>query len=258
MRPLLLDAAVRVFSERGYAGATTREIAEAAGTTEALLFRHFGSKANLFEVAVLAPFTEFITAFSAEWAERDRVDTFKDPLDEFVGWLFRMLRSNQQMVLAMITAQQRDHELAQGRSMATEALDRLTDYVEHAARVSGWQGLDVALATRLVVGMVIAAGVLEDWLFAGHESADLDTRLVEEMTGIVLSGVARAPDPEPGTRIVREPELSRIVVTGPSAAAAMASAAQWLAEQGPLVDVGDLAWHPEPDGGRLHVYFRAR
>jgi len=48
----LLDAAVRVYSEVGFRGATTRRIAEEAGVNEVTLFRLFGSKAALIEEAV--------------------------------------------------------------------------------------------------------------------------------------------------------------------------------------------------------------
>ena len=49
----LLDAAVRVYSDAGFRGATTRRIAEEAGVNEVTLFRLFGSKAALIEAAVL-------------------------------------------------------------------------------------------------------------------------------------------------------------------------------------------------------------
>src|SRR5512143_1521102 len=45
----LLEATLRLISEKGYLGATTREIAQEAGVTELTLFRHFGSKEKLFE-----------------------------------------------------------------------------------------------------------------------------------------------------------------------------------------------------------------
>jgi outer membrane protein len=48
----LLDAAVRVYSEAGFRGATTRRIADEAGVNEVTLFRLFGSKAALIEEAV--------------------------------------------------------------------------------------------------------------------------------------------------------------------------------------------------------------
>ncbi len=45
----LLEATLKLISEKGYLGATTREIAQQAGVTELTLFRHFGSKEKLFE-----------------------------------------------------------------------------------------------------------------------------------------------------------------------------------------------------------------
>jgi AcrR family transcriptional regulator len=48
-KELLLKATLKLISEKGYLGATTREIAQEAGVTELTLFRHFGSKEKLFE-----------------------------------------------------------------------------------------------------------------------------------------------------------------------------------------------------------------
>jgi len=47
-RDRILDAALRVFAERGFHGATTRELAKAAGVSEALMFRHFPTKEDLY------------------------------------------------------------------------------------------------------------------------------------------------------------------------------------------------------------------
>src|SRR5690349_22679580 len=47
-RQTIVDAAVPLFARKGFAGTTTRELAEAAGISEALLFRHFPSKELLY------------------------------------------------------------------------------------------------------------------------------------------------------------------------------------------------------------------
>jgi AcrR family transcriptional regulator len=48
-RERLLGATMKLVSEKGYLGATTREIAREAGVSELTLFRNFGSKEKLFE-----------------------------------------------------------------------------------------------------------------------------------------------------------------------------------------------------------------
>jgi len=45
---LLMEAALRVFTEKGFAGASTREIVEICGVTKPTLYYHFGSKDNLY------------------------------------------------------------------------------------------------------------------------------------------------------------------------------------------------------------------
>jgi AcrR family transcriptional regulator len=48
----ILDAAIAIVVEHGYAGATTREIAARAGINEVTLFRRFESKARLVRAAI--------------------------------------------------------------------------------------------------------------------------------------------------------------------------------------------------------------
>src|SRR5687768_14231998 len=47
-RAQILGVARRAFAAKGFRGTTTKEIAEAAGVTEALLFKHFATKQDLY------------------------------------------------------------------------------------------------------------------------------------------------------------------------------------------------------------------
>nr|WP_243686887.1 helix-turn-helix domain-containing protein [Methanobacterium formicicum] len=48
-----LDAALEIFAEKGYKGATTRLIAQKAGFSELTLFRKFKTKENLFNSVLI-------------------------------------------------------------------------------------------------------------------------------------------------------------------------------------------------------------
>lgn len=54
-RQQILDAARPLFVEGGLSGTRTRDVATAAGVTEALLYQHFASKEELFHEAITAP-----------------------------------------------------------------------------------------------------------------------------------------------------------------------------------------------------------
>jgi AcrR family transcriptional regulator len=48
----IVRVALRLFSERGFRGTTTKEIAQAAGVSEAIIFRHFATKEDLYTAII--------------------------------------------------------------------------------------------------------------------------------------------------------------------------------------------------------------
>src|ERR671933_1617043 len=48
----IVRVAMRLFSERGFRGTTTKEIAHAAGVSEAIIFRHFATKEELYTAII--------------------------------------------------------------------------------------------------------------------------------------------------------------------------------------------------------------
>lgn len=74
-RERILEATLELISEKGYIGATTREIASQAGVSELTLFRKFGNKEHLFE-EMLSNFT-FLPRFKDLLAEIDEMPVEK-------------------------------------------------------------------------------------------------------------------------------------------------------------------------------------
>lgn len=62
VRDRIVDAAVRSFAESGYAAATMRQIAGAAGLSSGNVYRYFGGKEELFAAALP---DDFLTTFEA-------------------------------------------------------------------------------------------------------------------------------------------------------------------------------------------------
>jgi AcrR family transcriptional regulator len=103
-RDLLLDAAKDVFARRGFEGASLEEIAEAAGYTRGAIYKHFGSKEELF-LAVNKRWNEsFLEAFVesidpatpieeldlASLAKRWHEMQYSDPLEFGLGLEFNI------------------------------------------------------------------------------------------------------------------------------------------------------------------------
>ncbi len=60
-RALILDAAGKIFAERGYADATSKEICELAGTNTAAVNYYFGGKDKLYEEVLVEAHQRFIS-----------------------------------------------------------------------------------------------------------------------------------------------------------------------------------------------------
>ena len=65
-RILILDAATEVFGQRGYAGATTDQVAAAAGVSQPYVVRMFGTKEKLFLEVLRRDLDRLLIAFRAE------------------------------------------------------------------------------------------------------------------------------------------------------------------------------------------------
>jgi AcrR family transcriptional regulator len=71
-RQAVLDTACRVFSRSSYRGATTAEIAREAGISEPILYRHFGSKRDLYLACLEEAWGSFRAHADAAIAEDPR------------------------------------------------------------------------------------------------------------------------------------------------------------------------------------------
>jgi AcrR family transcriptional regulator len=81
-RQAILEAACRVFSEGSYRGVTTADIARKSGVSEPILYRHFGSKRELYLAVLQSAWEEIRVAW-------DRVVAETDPAD---GWIPQMAK----------------------------------------------------------------------------------------------------------------------------------------------------------------------
>ncbi|MEE4275709.1 MAG: helix-turn-helix domain-containing protein [Thermoleophilia bacterium] len=89
-RRVLIDAAARVFLERGFARATTKEIAQAAGVAEGTIYRHFDDKHALFHEVFLAVAGDTVEEL-AHFPERAGRGTVRENLERLLQLLSGMI-----------------------------------------------------------------------------------------------------------------------------------------------------------------------
>ena len=178
----LLDAALAVFAQRGYAQATMGLIAERADSTKPTLYAHFGDKAALFRATVTREVTALrnwvLTAYDTVGTSplEDRVrlavmamfnyasaypDSFRMLFDSAVDEMSNERRALADTVTMHVVERIREHLLAHGRTPGPGA-DLLAAMMvglvgRAAAHVSHSPGVDPIAAGELATGFVMAA-----------------------------------------------------------------------------------------------------
>jgi AcrR family transcriptional regulator len=203
-RRLLIEAARGLFNERGYSGATTREIADRAGVSETLMFRYFGSKVGIFEQAMVQPFVEFVQAYIAQAEAGD----FSDVDDEtasrlLIGGLFDLFHTHRGLVTMFWSADvMGESELSESGVLGEvqEQFDALIAFGRSQMRVRHNELPAQHLTTRVTMAMVIGMAAFGE-SFYGHSRPKRDA-IVEELVQAVLYGHQRVPTASPVRKTV--------------------------------------------------------
>jgi AcrR family transcriptional regulator len=197
---LILEAARSLFASKGYAGTTTREVAELAGVYEPMVYRRFGSKAKLFEAAVLVPFNEVISSYLATWeSQGDTPATTEALVRAFVEPLYALFTEHRELILALVAAREfhadeLDSDEPGLESALGQLLERLQPQLEIEAARRPLPDLDPPVTLLVSAGMIMGLALLEQTLHSGQKGLSRQ-RIVEEMVKFCLYGVTgRAGD----------------------------------------------------------------
>jgi AcrR family transcriptional regulator len=178
----MLDAAVRVFSRRGYHDASVDEIAEAAGISKPMVYAYLGTKEELFIACLHREGVRLIEAIAS--AARDRLapdEQFWRGFRAFFafvaahrdGWTVLCRQARAQEQFAAVIDQLRERMV----EVVTDSLTRVS--TEAGLQVN--EG-DMSTMARALVG---AAEALADWTVANPD-ADPDVTATRLMNAVWL------------------------------------------------------------------------
>ena len=154
-RDRILDAAADVMTRLGLAKATTKEIARAAGCSEALLYKHFREKEEIF-LGVLKDRLPSLTATLAALPDQAGTGSVRDRLVEVVDVGVRFYEAGLAIGSSMIGDPElvrRHREWMLSRGVGPQLANRmLADYLraeQKAGRVAAAVDADAAAALLL-------------------------------------------------------------------------------------------------------------
>ncbi|MFN0096887.1 MAG: TetR/AcrR family transcriptional regulator [Dehalococcoidia bacterium] len=185
----LVDAAIRIFAERGFDAATTREVALLAGCSEGLIHRYFGGKDGLLRAALEERSRKLMA--DAEVAVPGG-DDLADELARLLVWSFDSIWAEQDATrLAMARAAV---DRAVGRGVSRFLDDGRTAAVKvrlerHRAAGRVRPDVDLDATARLISGMTLIGGFFGQLVFArDREEVKREARA---QAALIARGLAR-------------------------------------------------------------------
>ncbi len=172
-----------------------REIAEAAGVSEYLLFRHFGSKAGLFREALVLPFTNFVDDFGKTWQAVVPEETDEEELSrQFVGQLYDVLVDHRGLLLTLVASDGLSEEEIEGAGIADirRALTVLSQISAEGMQIRGMHSEPPDLPAHSTVAMIVGMVAMRSTFFGARPPSR--EAIVDELVQAILHGFLHRND----------------------------------------------------------------
>ena len=189
-RDKLLEAAIKLLAEKGFNGTTTKEIAEKAEVNEALIFRHFSTKRDLYGAIIEKKIFE-------EPGIEITLETHKDSKDDalvFTAIATRMFdrcgKDPSFMRLLHFSALE-GHDLSDMFfETYVEYINMLIyDYIETRIKEGALRNVNPLYASKAFIGMVVNQIIAQE-LFGEKKRGKIDQeQLIATFVGIFLNGI---------------------------------------------------------------------
>jgi AcrR family transcriptional regulator len=190
-RQVIIDAALALFSRKGFRGTTTKEIAEAAGCSEATIFKHFTTKDELYS-AILeskAAIEETLARAAQAAAQKDDAGVFRA-----VG-LEALIRTEDDpsLMRLLLYSALEGHQLSHlfFESKVRRLHEFLSDYIAERIHDGVFRMVNPLIAARGFVGMIVHYLLMHEIYGVKRPVGILPEQVVDTFVTLFLSGIRR-------------------------------------------------------------------
>ncbi|BBY80215.1 TetR/AcrR family transcriptional regulator [Mycolicibacterium pulveris] len=195
VRARILKAAHDLFTKQGFQSTTTKEISARARVAEPTVFRHFGSKVELFEAAILEPFNRVVDEWTRSWSEMSTEITLEQLAENLVDSLYSVIWEDRKVFRELLAARSDPNSALYPSAVAIsaqfrEGLSAVLDVGIDIARTRELVYVDPPATIGAVASMIIGSVLLGDWAYPANRRTPGRTRMVREMARLIVDGIA--------------------------------------------------------------------
>lgn len=204
-RRQILRVAVSLFSSRGFRGTTTKEIAHAAGVSEAMVFRHFATKEELYAAILDHKACSGSGSFEPEVMSADSIRR-KDDRGVFESLALGALNYHEhdpEFQRLLLYSALEKHELAQMffDGFVRKVYDFLGAYIRDRQREGALIQIDPAIVVRCFIGMVMHHSLNNNLWDPKHRLLSISNEAAaKHFTDVLLNGIATNSSKRNGNR----------------------------------------------------------
>lgn len=197
----IVRVAVKLFSQRGFRGTTTKEIAHAVGVSEAIIFRHFATKEELYRAIIDHVACEGGIANPCDIVE-DAINR-KDDRAVFEGLAFHALQHHEddkEFHRLLLYAALEGHELAQmfWERTVTQFYEFLGAYIAERQRDGAMLDIDPRVIVRTFIGTIIHHSLNNNLWDPHRHLLDISNEeAARSFTDVLLKGISVEPGEKP-------------------------------------------------------------
>lgn len=186
----ILQVATQLFASRGFEGTTTREIAKRAKVNEAIIFRHFPTKEDLYWAVIEAKCRAKIGIQGL----MEILETGTDLRSTFITLAETMLRRREKdpsLMRLLLFSGLENHRLSQRffQTYVSDYYEKLGEFIQHRVEAGEFRKVNPQLAARGFLGMLVYHSMVQD-IFGGSRFQSFDLHVVaENLTDIWLRGI---------------------------------------------------------------------
>lgn len=193
-RQQLVRVAMKLFSQRGFRGTTTKEIAQAAGISEAMVFRHFATKEELYAAILddkacaggMAQMCEMVAGATSD-------DTERTVFESLAVAMLQHHEEDQEFLRLLLYSALEGHELFEmfWNKNVREMAEKLCSYIRERQKAGELSDIEPMVAGRAFIGMIAYHSLVTTLFDKSRTLLDIpNERAAHEFTEIFLTGVS--------------------------------------------------------------------